>query len=142
MSYNSLPKKRELPTLTLDFDGVVHDYMEGWKDGKIYGKPTVGFFKWAAEAKKHFKLVIFSSRSAESHKGITPMVDWLTVHLWDFQLDNPGVELTIKDFEFSKDKPRSFIAIDDRALLFTGKWEDFKPEELIKFEPWNSQKGK
>ena len=141
--YNRLPNQRALPILSLDFDGVIHDYLEGWRDGTIYGKPTEGFWEWAAEAKKYFKLVIFSSRSAESHKGIKPMQDWLTVNLWDFKQDNPMVDITMKDFNFVMHKPKAFITIDDRAIQFGGnwKWEELEPAKLKNFKPWN-MKGK
>jgi len=29
-------------TVAIDFDGVLHRYSEGWKDGQIYDEPVEG----------------------------------------------------------------------------------------------------
>jgi hypothetical protein len=133
---SSKPAPRAKPILCLDFDGVVHSYGKGWQDGTIYGKPTQGFFEWADEARQHFTLAIFSSRS-DSHKNIKPMMDWLSVHLWDWKQDHPDSTLEAMDFKFPDRKPPAFITIDDRALTFNGKWGEFDPKQLIRFVPWN-----
>lgn len=129
-------RRRERPTLCLDFDGVIHSYEKGWQDGVIYGIPTDGFFMWAEKAREHFTLVIFSSRS-DSHKNIKPMQDWLKVHLWDWQQDHLESTLSIHDFHFYTRKPPAFISIDDRALTFMGDWNEFNMERLLAFKPWN-----
>jgi hypothetical protein len=131
------PVERQRPTLCLDFDGVVHSYERGWRDGMIYGKPTKGFFEWAEEMRGHFILTIFSSRS-DSHKNIKPMQDWLGVHLWDWKQDHPQSTLNIRDFRFPMRKPAAFITIDDRALTFNGKWDEFTAERLLGFKTWNA----
>lgn len=148
-SYNALPKVKQLPTILIDFDGVIHSYEDGWQDGKIYGHVVEGFFDWAVEAKKHFKLAIYSSRSAESHKGIKPMQDFLAVQLqvwrWDGEehktITAEQLALRVYDFEFPTQKPAAFITIDDRCICFNGNWKDdiFKPENLKKFKPWNQK---
>lgn len=127
---------RQLPTLCLDFDGVIHSYENGWQGGVIYGTPTKGFFEWAEKARNWFTLTIFSSRS-DSHKNIKPMQDWLFVHMWDWKQDHPESTLDKNDFHFAMRKPAAFITIDDRALTFKGSWDEFDPEHLRGFEPWN-----
>jgi hypothetical protein len=134
--YRVEPQTRDRPTLCLDFDGVIHSYEKGWQDGVIYGKPTKGFFEWADVMRKYFTLAIFSSRS-DSHKNIKPMQDWLKVHLWDWKQDHPESDLDSLDFHFAMRKPAAFITIDDRALTFTGNWDEFTPERLTGFKPWN-----
>lgn len=32
-------------SIAIDFDGVIHDYNNGWQNGKIYGKPIEGAFE-------------------------------------------------------------------------------------------------
>lgn len=120
------PAKRK-PTLCLDFDGVIHRYSRGWQNGDIYDVPTDGFREWAVEAREHFNLVIYSSRSA-SGEGIEAMKAWLVKHGF-----NP------KDFSFADTKPPAFITIDDRALTFDGDWSLFKPTQLLTFKSWCSQ---
>lgn len=119
--------KRGLPILCLDFDGVIHDYKEGWKDGSIYGDVTPGFWEWAVKAQNYFRLVVYSSRSKD---GVTPMVDWLIKQGWK----PDAVKI-----EFAHEKPPAFLTIDDRALLFSGKWEHFNPASLREFKPWSSK---
>lgn len=118
------------PILCLDFDGVIHDYKEGWKDGEIYGDVTPGFFEWAERACNHFRLVVYSSRS-NTPEGIEAMKAWLLR-----QLEESGEQWFVA-FEFSKEKPPAMITIDDRAVRFDGSWADMDPARLLQFKPWN-----
>ncbi|MBM3911614.1 MAG: hypothetical protein FJ350_01245, partial [Sphingomonadales bacterium] len=51
-------------TVAIDFDGVLHRYSEGWKDGQIYDEPVEGS-REALQAMKDmgWKIYIFSTRS-------------------------------------------------------------------------------
>ena len=127
--------------LCLDFDGCIHGYSKGWQDGSIYDDVVPGFFDWAVEAKKHFRLVIYSSRS-KTMVGIFAMQDWLRDQLikagCHLPPDDP--ELALSDFEFTREKPPAFLTIDDRAIQFRGDWTNWwlKPEKLLDFKPWTS----
>jgi hypothetical protein len=118
------------PILVLDFDGVVHDYMRGWQDGEIYGELTSGFLEWAEQAQKYFRLMVYSSRSAEPG-GINAMETWLISKGWD----EHAVPI-----EFCSEKPKAFLTIDDRAMTFMGSWDVLSPEILRNFRPWNWRK--
>lgn len=131
------------PTILIDFDGCIHSYEQGWQDGRIYGTVVPGFWEWANTAKEHFILAIYSSRSAKGHKGIKPMMDWLTVNLKadEWEREDAGKEklnLQIKDFIFPDKKPAAYITIDDRAICFTGNWDasELKPETIRAFKSW------
>jgi len=117
-----------LPILTIDFDGVIHDYKRGWQKGAIYGELTDGFLEWAERARLYFRLVVYSSRSSDP-AGIQNMIDWLTSKGWDAG----RVPL-----EFAHEKPPSFLTIDDRCIRFEGTWDvpELGPDRMRKFLPW------
>lgn len=124
------------PILCIDFDGVIHDYKHGWRDGEIYGNVTPGFFAWASEAKEHFTLVIYSSRS-KTPEGITAMREWLDQQIY---LKNP-YNIDPENFTFAHEKPPAFLTIDDRAICFDGNWSALTPDRLKNFKPWNTATG-
>lgn len=115
------------PILCIDFDGVIHSYEKGWQDGKIYGHVTDGFFQWAEEASKFFKLVIYSSRSGETSKRFD-MDNWMK--------KQQGEKYKHLEFEYASEKPPAFLTIDDRCIRFDGDWSTLDPNALINFKPW------
>lgn len=122
-------------TICIDFDGVIHSYENGWNGGKIYGDVVPGFFDWATEMKKHFRLVVYSSRSA-TEAGIMDMQHWLIDQMRRRLEDRES--LTIKDFEFADIKPPAWLTIDDRAIRFDGNWgaPELSLRALQSFKPW------
>lgn len=128
------------PTIALDFDGVVHAYSRGWQDGKVYDTVTPGFFIWAIEAAKHFRLVIHSSR-ANNEFGQDQIREWLKTQA----LHSAGVlKGEIPPIEISATKPPAWITIDDRCVRFNGDWFDpaLLPEALLAFRPWMQREDK
>jgi hypothetical protein len=121
-------------TICLDFDGVIHAYRHGWKDGTVYDAITDGFFEWAIEAAKTYRLVIHSSRNSTSIR------EWLSARAAEWHEIN-GHDQALPDFEFSGEKPPAYVSIDDRALTFTGDWSDFSIGRLSNFRPWNVKKS-
>jgi hypothetical protein len=127
-------------TICIDFDGVIHDYKKGWQDGQIYGNVTPGFFEWAEEAGKYFKLVIYSTRS-RSPEEILGMQAWLATEktLWGaFGHSSIVNESITTQFEFAHQKPKAFLTIDDRAIRFEGNWQDpeLSIDALRNFKSW------
>lgn len=125
-----MTSKNDKPILCVDFDGVIHDYKQGWKGGRIYGDVTPDFFAWLEQAQRYFRVVVYSSRSKDVG-GIDAMQAWLT-------RQNNGV--MPGGLEFANEKPPAFLTIDDRALTFNGDWAEFMPTKLIGFLPWMMRK--
>lgn len=121
------------PIICIDFDGVIHSYERGWQDGEIYGEVIFGFRRWAEQAQKHFKLVIYSSRSA-TDEGRLAMGKWLADKMREW--DGDPIEL-----HMSAEKPAAWVTIDDRAIQFKGDWFalDLLPSTLRAFKPWNAK---
>jgi len=141
------------PILALDFDGVIHRYSRGWQDGAIYDNMTDGFVEWALQAMKHFKLVVYSSRSKQP-SGTDAMANWFKgqMHPWhctDYVRSADECYLRFLDawnadvlvFHFAHEKPPAFLTIDDRAVQFRGRWNDIKlnPDRLRNYRPWTEE---
>jgi hypothetical protein len=131
------------PTLCLDFDGCIHAYRRGWQDGVIYDDVVPGFFEWAARAKDHFKLVIYSSRSKDPG-GIEAMEQWLRfqhTHWVETEWNGGMTVQTDIDFEFAHEKPPAWLTIDDRCIPFKGDWnaEQLLVATMLAFKPWNAR---
>lgn len=128
-----------VPTLCIDFDGVIHSYERGWQGGEIYGQATFGFFEWAEQAAQSCKLVIYSSRS-RTPEGIRDMDAWLAAQA----SKHYGHNLTkakgmLSQFDYAVEKPAAWLTIDDRAVRFEGNWSDpaLTPAAIRAFKPWN-----
>jgi hypothetical protein len=130
------------PILCIDFDGVIHSYTSGWKGAAVILDPYVpGFFKWAIEAVKYFRLVVYSSRSKEPGAA-QAMREWLgtqsinAIEAGEVTSDFDWGSL-FPYIEFSHQKPAAFLTIDDRAICFDGDWSKLTPKSLMDFHPWN-----
>lgn len=130
------------PILCLDFDGVIHDYKEGWLDGVIYGAVTPGFFEWATVAKQYFTLVVYSSRS-KTPDGVSSMFCWLKNQWGVWIATSPELDgcdpVIYLDFEFAHEKPPAMLTIDDRAITFEGTWAGLDPATLLNFKTWSQK---
>lgn len=127
------------PTLCIDFDGVVHKYSKGWQEGVIYDDVTDGFFEWADQAAKKFKLVIYSSRSKKP-EGINAMMFWMYEQRKKWRAAGGKTESdAILEFEFADTKPAAWLIIDDRAICFNGNWADMDIDAMRNFKPWNQR---
>ena len=120
------PEPNGKPILCLDFDGCIHSYSSGWKGvDKIPDTPVPGVFEWIESALEYFEIHVYSSRST-SAQGRAAMY---------FYIRNHAPHLAGKLF-FAKEKPRAFIQIDDRCIMFDVNWSKISPKELLNFKPW------
>lgn len=137
------------PILCLDFDGVLHSYSSGWKGADVIpDAPTDGMAAFLDRAIEYFDVQIFSSRTHQPG-GVDAMKRFIwdaVAHHFDcpFAGDPRGLDraLTIRDaLKYPSEKPAAMVSIDDRALCFTGNWNDFDPQRLLEFQPWNKSKS-
>lgn len=129
------------PILCLDFDGVIHSYSSGWQGvGRCDDPPVSGTLEFLHEATRHFRVMIYSSRS-RSICGRRAMKRYVREHFslpLTFSPDHEHDWLH-EAISFPWFKPPALITIDDRALTFTGDWSDFPTATLRSFQPWNTR---
>lgn len=92
------------PTVAVDFDGVLNLY-EGWKGGELYG-PRPGAAEFLRNLSTEYEVIIYTTRDDMAVKA------WLTRY---------GMIDSIANV--SSTKPPAICYIDDRAILFEGKFD-------------------
>jgi hypothetical protein len=106
----SLGIERRIKTICLDFDGVIHSYRSGWKgESNIPDPPIHGVREAISHLRKRYRVVIHSSRSA-TEEGCDAIRKWLARH--DIEVDDVCMH-----------KPPALVYVDDRAIPFTGDWQ-------------------
>jgi len=95
-------------TICINLDNVIHNMNDGWKSGKMYGKPIPHAKEMINLLIDHgFTIVIFTARSKKDF----PMVkEWLKKYGF------PVLKVTNR-------KIPSLAYVDDRAIRFTN-WDD------------------
>jgi len=126
------------PTICVDFDGVIHSYERGWQNGEIYGTTVPGFFEWVERVHNHVKIVIYSSRSAET-VNVVKMLRWLhdQYNAWVEAGGHPFIDTPLP-IEMAHEKPPAWLTIDDRAICFQGDWNapELQLDAILAFKPW------
>ena len=121
-------------TLCLDFDGVVHGYISGWKGPRVIPDPPVpgALAFMAAMLDGGWDVTIYSSRSGYVG-GRRAMRSWLRRHAGAMWYDSPAGS-GLERVRFPLFKPPAHVTLDDRALTFAGVWPE--EAELRAFRPW------
>ncbi len=109
----------EKDSLAIDFDGVIHRYSDGWKDGTIYDDPIPGVQEALEELQKKYRIIIFSTRNhdrvikgdKQAHQR-DEMQKYLRKHGIPFDEIYRG-----------NGKPIAKLYIDDNAYRFGGDWD-------------------
>jgi hypothetical protein len=97
-------------TVCLDFDGVIHSYRSGWCGAEVIPDPPIhGTRQAVARLRKKYRVVVHSARCA-TDEGVKAIETWL---------DKNGIEVD----EVCRYKPPAAVYIDDRAIPFTGDWD-------------------
>lgn len=114
---------RENKRLMIDFDGVIHSYHEGYKDGTIYGYVLEGAKETIDELSKNYQIVIFTTRVSEAQNEES--IDQIKKDIEDWLNKNEVY------FDFiTSDKLAAEAYIDDKAYRFENNWEEIK-EKLV-----------
>lgn len=125
------------PILSLDFDGVIHSYTSKWVAPDVIPDPPVpGAVAFLREAVKHFRVCIYSTRSA-TEAGRTAMAEWLARWTSEERMAGEWDMSWVTKIEFPETKPPALVGIDDRILTFEGEWPTM--ERLLTFKPWNKR---
>ena len=139
------PGRRNKPILCVDFDGVVHLYLQPWtNEWTISDGPVPGALRALWKATEWFDVRIYSSRS-KVEAGRVAMKDWMIDHsVHEFGIDHPMSGANGHDegypITFAAEKPGAFLTIDDRAICFEGDWTAIDFAELLSFRPWNKRR--
>lgn len=103
-------------TIVFDFDGVIHEWYNGWKDGSIYGNINYELLDFMKELLKKHYIAISSCRPAEQ------IVDFMN------SLNYNGLKFEkYNDLYWNKDniigvtnrKAVGILYVDDRAYRYT-----------------------
>jgi hypothetical protein len=103
--------QRQRQTVCLDFDGVIHSYRSGWSGEAVIPDPPIHRSPEAiARLRRSFRVVIHSPR-CRTKSGREAIERWLKQY---------GIEVD----EICEHKPPAMVYLDDRALRFTGDWDE------------------
>lgn len=145
-------------TIAFDFDGVIHQYSEGWKDGSIYDPISTEWINLVRELlSEGHGIFILSTRSKQqiySHMKKMyycggPTFLGLYGNYWKFGFSFRKMNPWEKFYKTKKidgclsvgicnHKAIFDILIDDRALCFTGNYEGLK-QKIKSFVPWGDK---
>ncbi len=119
--------EEEEKTISIDFDGVIHNDHLGWHDGTIYGDPIEGSLESIKILSEEFKLVLFTAKA----KPDRPLVNGKTGAelIWEW-LDKHGVKNCFA--EITAEKPRCLFYIDDKAIRFVDWKKTLSDVEKLK----------
>lgn len=110
-----------MPSIGVDFDGVIHRYSRGWLDGTIYDDPVEGAFDALDALRLHAAVFIFTTRD------VVQVTEWMASH------GQPVIDDRHQEVKkFWDDRHHMLVTnrklgaiayIDDRAIRFTN-WID------------------
>jgi hypothetical protein len=127
--------KTDRKIISIDFDGVIHDYVKGSYNGDstvIPNSPVPGAIKWLSSLINdgRFFVVIYSARSKVL--GFEEaLYDWLKLNGLEEEL--------IHKIAVCTTKPPAFLFIDDRNWRFNGKFPSVK--DILSFKAWHEEES-
>lgn len=110
-------------TISIDFDGVIHDYAQGWSGYAPSGPPVPGALQFVEDCLNHELEVIISSCRAYTQIGREGIRNWLEQHGF------PAERILV-----TCEKPHARWYLDDRAIRFDGSF--FRAWDAMKEPVW------
>lgn len=120
-----------MPTVAVDFDGVIYAYSRGYADGTIYDPPAPGAIDAVRTLMDRYAVYVHTTRDPRqvadwlSRRGLDVLVEvWMT--------DDGEIIPDDQDREFWNDRGQLLVTrrklpaiayIDDRAVHHTGDWD-------------------
>lgn len=104
----------EKKNVCIDFDGVIHNDYDGFKDGTIYGPIIQGASEAIKSLSNKYDIIIFTAKAKPDRPlingktGVQLVAEWLKKH-----------DLLQYIKEITSEKPRALTYIDDKAIRFT-----------------------
>ncbi|MFD0659726.1 hypothetical protein [Thermocatellispora tengchongensis] len=115
VNWAAVERSKYRMAIGVDFDGVIHAYRQGWKDGTIYDEPMPGALEGLRALMDHHPVFIHTSRSP------LPVAMWLRERGFIVDIDDVPVK-------FWNERGRLLVTnrkipakayLDDRAVRFT-----------------------
>jgi len=110
---------KKSPILSIDFDGVIHPYTDGFKGKGVFDSPL----PYAVAGMKALKSLGYDLYVWTCRKDLNVVTQYLKENLIPF------------DKVTSRTKISSAIYVDDRGLRFNGSWPDLV-QEIESFKLW------
>ena len=54
--------EEDVNNISIDFDGVIHDWNKGWHDGTCYGEPIEGALEAVKLLSEKYRIIIFTAK--------------------------------------------------------------------------------
>ena len=105
--------EKDKKNISIDFDGVIHDWSKGWHDGTCYGEPIKGALEAIKLLSKKYQIIVFTAKCRPDRPPINGktgkqlVIEWLEKH-----------DLLDCISEVTHEKPRAMIYIDDKGYRF------------------------
>ncbi len=126
---------KDKKTICIDFDGVLHDYSEGFKGKDVFGDMVPDADVATKLLKdKGWTVIIYTTRPKTKK-----LEAWLSEHkiAYDYINENPDQPEDAKGGKIIAD-----LYLDDRGMCFRGRWDEWMMREIAEFRPWQKDTKK
>lgn len=122
--------------IAVDFDGVIHGYSDGWKDGIPYDYPVFGAREALTDLiDQGYHVMIYTTRCNHDlldsdRDRVKDVKDYLNQY-----------NIPFNEIYTGNGKPKATMYIDDRAISFKGNWNETL-NQVKTFKTWNRPDAK